>query len=375
MKIIIAIDSFKGSVTSVEAGQAAAEGIKKAMPDAHITVLPVADGGEGTTEALITGLGGSFTQVSVTGPMGDKVMAKYGIVGETAVMEMAESSGLTLVPMTKRNPKYMTTYGLGEMILDAIEKGCSDFIIGIGGSATNDGGIGMLQALGVSFLDEQGKEVSFGAQGVETIHSISIENVPEKVRNCHFKIACDVNNPLCGQQGCSAVFAPQKGATAEEVKEMDRALMRYSELCKGIVAEVDPEYPGSGAAGGLGFAFRTFLNASLEPGVSIILDAIDLEKHVKEAELVLTGEGRIDAQTIMGKAPIGIAKLSKKYNKKVVALCGSVSEDASICNENGIDAIFSIVPGACSLEEAMEKSGTLRNIAFTCQQIGRLLSE
>lgn len=373
MKIVVAIDSFKGSMTSLEAGNAAADGIKKAIPDAQITVLPIADGGEGTTDALIAGLGGHICKVDVAGPIGEKVNAKYGIIGKTAIMEMAQAAGLTMVPEQKRNPMYTTTYGLGQMILDAIDKGCTDFIIGIGGSATNDGGVGMLQALGFSFKDKAGKEVSYGAKGVVEISSISDVEVDEKVKGCSFKIACDVNNPLCGENGCSRIFAPQKGASEEEIKEMDFALKQYANLSRDIRQDADPDYPGSGAAGGLGFAFRTFLNAALEPGISIIFDTIDLEKAVKDADIVVTGEGRIDAQTVMGKAPIGVARISKKYDKKVIALCGCASDDASVCNDNGIDAIFSIAKEASTLDEAMEKSNAIKNMTFTCEQIFRLL--
>lgn len=373
MNVVIAIDSFKGCITSLEAGNAAADGIKKAIPDADITILPIADGGEGTTDALSSGLGGRIKEISVTGPIGDKVVVKYGIIKNTAIMEMAQSSGLTLVPLNKRNPMHTTTYGLGEMILDAIDNGCTDFIIGIGGSATNDGGIGMLQALGFSFLDKHNHKVPYGALGVSLICSISDANVPKKIRECNFKIACDVSNPLCGDNGCSAVFAPQKGATEKEVHEMDLALKRYSKLCGIALGKSEPEYPGSGAAGGLGFAFRTFLNASLEPGVKIIFDTINLENHVKYADIVVTGEGRIDSQTIMGKAPIGVARLAKRYDKKVIALCGSASNDSYICNENGIDAIFPIVRCPLSLDEAMDNNTAKENVILTAEQVFRLL--
>lgn len=373
MKVLIAIDSFKGSISSLEAGNAAAEGVRKAIPGAEITVLPIADGGEGTTEALIAGVGGNIREITVTGPIGDKVVARYGIMGNTAIMEMAQASGLTLVPVEKRNPMHTTTYGLGEMILDAIDLGCTDFVIGIGGSATNDGGIGMLQALGFSFLDEHNHEVPYGARGVSLICSISDTNVPVNIKKCNFKIACDVNNPLCGPNGCSAIFAPQKGATEKDIFEMDLALERYSKLCGISLENANPEYPGAGAAGGLGFAFMAFLNASLEPGVSIIFDTIKLEKFIREADIVITGEGRIDAQTIMGKAPIGVAKVSKKYGKRVIGVCGSAAQDASICNEHGIDAVFSIIKTVTSLDEAMEKNNAIENMKFTCEQIFRLL--
>lgn len=373
MKVVVAIDSFKGSMSSLEAGRAAAEGIKRAIPKADVTILPVADGGEGTTEALISGLGGEFHEISVTGPAGDNVMAKYGIVNQTAIMEMAQAAGLTLIPVEKQNPMHTTTYGLGEMILDAIEKGCNDFIIGIGGSATNDCGVGMLQALGFSFLDEDNHEVVWGAEGIGRICSISDVNVSEKVKKSTFKIACDVNNPLCGPIGCSAIFGPQKGANKNDIRHMDMALSHFAKLTKKVYHNADPDIPGSGAAGGLGFAFRTFLNASLKPGVQIVLEGIKLDQSVIMSDIVVTGEGKIDSQTLMGKAPIGVAKIAKKYDKKVIAFCGCAADDSVVCNENGIDAIFPITRGILTLEEAMKKESAMKNMTLTAEQVFRLL--
>lgn len=377
MKAVIAIDSFKGSLSSVEAGQAAAEGIRRVFPDAETQVCPLADGGEGTVETLISGMGGMIRHLSVTGPLGEPVMGRYGILedGVTAVMEMADAAGITMVLPEQRNPLYTTTYGVGEMIRDAVRGGCRKFIIGIGGSATNDGGVGMLQALGFEFLDGEGKPVAYGARGLEHLVCIGTQHAMEELAGCEFHIACDVKNALCGPEGCSAVFGPQKGADADMIRRMDAWLSDYAALaataCEGET--VDPDYPGSGAAGGLGFAFRTFLHGSLEPGVELILRGTRLEDKIKDADIVVTGEGRLDGQTVMGKAPIGVAALAKKYGKRTVAFSGCVTEDARACNEHGIDAYFPIVRGAVSLEEAMDKGNAARNMADTVEQVFRLI--
>lgn len=347
MKAVIAIDSFKGSLTSQEAGQAAAAGIKRVFPDAVTEVCPLADGGEGTVETLISGMGGTIRYLSVTGPLGESVTGRYGVLedGVTAVMEMADAAGITMVVPEKRNPLYTTTYGVGETIRDAVKEGCRKFIIGIGGSVTNDGGVGMLQALGFEFLDGAGKPVTFGAQGLEQLACIGTRNAMEELADCEFHIACDVKNVLCGPEGCSAVFGPQKGADDAMIRQMDAWLADYAALaaaaCEGEA--VDPDHPGAGAAGGLGFAFRTFLHGSLEPGVELILRETKLEEKLQDADVVVTGEGRLDGQTVMGKAPVGVAALAKKYGKKVVAFSGCVTEDARACNAHGIDAFFPIV--------------------------------
>lgn len=342
MKAVIAIDSLKGSLSSIEAGNAIAEGIKKVFPDADICVRPLADGGEGTVNALVEGMQGTFEKVHVTGPLGHPVDAVYGMLAEnkTAIMEMSQAAGITLVKPEERNPLRTTTYGVGEMIKNAIQKGCRRFIMGIGGSSTNDGGIGMLQALGYDFLNKEGKPVAFGANGLKELASISCEHVLPELKDCEFHIACDVNNPLCGAQGCSAIFGPQKGATPEMIKDMDRWLGQYAELAAKVSPNADPYTPGTGAAGGLGFAFLGFTNAVLESGIRMILKETHLEDCIKDADFVITGEGRLDGQTAMGKAPIGVAKLAKKHNKTVFAFSGAVTKDAVLCNENGIDAFF-----------------------------------
>lgn len=377
MKAVVVIDSFKGSLSSVEAGQAAAEGIRRVFPDAVTEVCPLADGGEGTVETLISGMGGDVRHLPVTGPMGERVTGRYGILedGATAVLEMADAAGITLVAPERRNPMYTTTYGVGETIRDAVKAGCRKFIIGIGGSATNDGGVGMLQALGFEFLDGEGKPVGYGAQGLEKLVCIGTGHAMKELKDCEFHIACDVNNALCGPEGCSAVFGPQKGADAEMIRRMDGWLADYAALAATAFEgeNVDPDYPGSGAAGGLGFAFRTFLHGSLEPGVELILRETKLEGKLCDADVVVTGEGRLDGQTVMGKAPIGVAALAKKHGKRVVAFSGCVTKDARACNEHGIDAFFPIVRGAVSLEEAMDRENAARNMADTVEQVFRLM--
>jgi glycerate kinase len=285
---------------------------------------------------------------------------------------MAAAAGITLIGESERNPLHTTTYGVGEMIRDAIGKGCRNFIMGIGGSATNDGGIGMLQALGFKFTDGTGKDVPFGAQGLKELRTLQTEEVLPELAECRFRVACDVNNPLCGENGCSAVFGPQKGATPEMIEEMDRWLASFAELAREIFPKADPSAPGSGAAGGLGFAFRTFTNAVLESGIRIVLEETKLEERIREADLVITGEGRLDAQTVMGKAPVGVAKIAKKYNLPVIAFAGAVTPDAGICNAHGIDAFFPILRRVSTLEEAMEPEAASRNLTDTAEQVMRL---
>lgn len=375
MNITIAIDSLKGSLSSIEAGRAIKNGIRKVYPDAKVSIRPVADGGEGTVDALVEGMNGQIHQISVTGPLGQPVTAKYGIISRTntAVMEMSQAAGITLVPEEKRNPLYTTTYGVGEMIKDAIQKNCRHFIIGIGGSATNDGGIGMLQALGYDFLDSDGLPVPLGAIGLKDLASISCDNVIPALKECTFRIACDVTNVLCGKNGCSAVFGPQKGATDNMIAQMDAWLHHYASLAQNVSPQADPSCPGTGAAGGLGFAFLTFTNAVLESGVKIILEETLLEDYIKTADYVITGEGCLDRQTVMEKAPIGVAKLAKQFGKPVLAFSGSATRDASLCNENGIDAFFPILCSVVSLEEAMNPKTAAQNMSDTAEQVFRLI--
>ena len=362
-------------MTSLEAGCAVRDALLRAVPGSEASVLPLADGGEGTVDAMAAGLGGEMVEAEVTGPLGERVTAKYCIVhGSTAVIEMAQAAGLPLVPPEMRDPMFTTTYGVGELILHAIRRGCRSFIVGIGGSATNDGGVGMLSALGFEFLDKNNGIIARGAYGLDALSSISAENAIPELGECTFRVACDVDNPLCGARGCSAVYGPQKGATPEAVGIMDAWLGRYAEIAKVTFPNADPEYPGAGAAGGLGFAFMTFLDATLESGISIILSETGLEERIKDADLVVTGEGRIDFQTAMGKAPIGVARLAKKHGKKVIAFAGCVTEDAEECNEHGIDAFFPILRGIVTLEEALDRENACKNLTATAYQVFRLMS-
>lgn len=374
MKVVIAIDSLKGSLTSIEAGNAIANGIRRVDANAQVFVRPMADGGEGTVEALVLGMGGMIRQITVTGPLGRPVDCQYGIIhaSRTAVLEMSGAAGITLVPKEQRNPLYTTTYGVGEIIRDALCKGCRRFIVGIGGSATNDGGIGMLQALGFGFWNKDKKPVAFGARGLAQLTSITADHVIPELAECKFRIACDVTNRLCGKEGCSAVYGPQKGATPPMIAQMDQWLCHYAALAKDQFLKADPQKAGAGAAGGLGFAFLTFTNAVLESGVKIVLEETHLENYIHDADLVITGEGCLDEQTAMGKAPIGVAKLAKKYNRPVIALAGCVTREATTCNKNGIDAFFPILRSISTWEDAMEPANARANMADTAEQVFRL---
>lgn len=373
MKVVVVIDSLKGSLSSMEAGEAAKAGILAVNPEATVVVKPLADGGEGTTEALVCGMNGQMKTLEVTGPIYERVTAQYGMIDEVAVIEMAQAAGLPQVPVEKRNPLVTTTYGVGEMIKACVEAGCKKFIIGIGGSATNDAGIGMLMALGYKFLDENGKEVQQGGQGLSQIVSIDESNVLAGLEACEFKIACDVNNPLYGQQGAAYIYGPQKGATPEIVEILDEGLRHFASVVESYKGKDFATLPGAGAAGGLGFAFTAFLNGTLQSGVQIILEETKLDESLEGADFVLTGEGRLDHQTAMGKAPIGVAKLAKKHGCKVIGLAGSTTKEATACNTEGIDAYFSIVNGAMSLEEAMNKEVAAENMNQTTQQIFNLI--
>ena len=398
MKVVVAIDSWKGSLGSLEAGASIAEGVHRVFPEAEVLVRPLADGGEGTVEALTLGMNGRMEMVQVTGPLGTPVEASYGIIEELkegcveredgaeqescdrtmertkiAIIEMAAAAGITLVDEKQRNPLDTTTFGVGEMICDAIHKGCRKFIVGIGGSATNDGGIGMLQALGFEFLNANGKQVPFGAKGLAEIVTIIDEHVIPELKECEFKVACDVTNPLCGTQGCSAVYGPQKGATPAMIEDMDQWLFHYARLTQETYPHANWNQAGTGAAGGLGFAFLSYTNAVLESGIQIILEETRLESYIKAADIIITGEGRLDEQTVMGKAPIGVAAIAKKYGKPVLAFSGCVTEDSGVCNQYGIDAFFPVLRTVTTLEEAMEKEQAKRNLSATVEQVFRLV--
>lgn len=375
MKIVVAMDSFKGSMSSMIAGKAVETGIRRVEPNAQVCVFPLADGGEGTVEALLQGMGGKLVSCMVTGPLGKPVNCEYGILKDqkTAVIEIAGAAGLTLVPMEERNPLVTTTYGVGEVIRDAIKRGCRRFIVGIGGSATNDGGAGMLQALGFSLLDERGEQIGFGAGELSRIvHVSNVDAMPE-LTECIFRIACDVMNPLCGPEGASEVYGPQKGATRDMIQDMDAGLAQFAKVSGLMFPLADAAHPGTGAAGGLGFAFQTFLKGTLESGVKIVLEETGVAKFLQDADYVITGEGRLDGQTVQGKAPVGVAKLAKKYEKPVLAFSGSVAEDAEICNQEGIDAFFPIVRSAVNLKEAMKEENAVRNMADAVEQVFRLI--
>ncbi len=405
MKVVVAVDSLKGSLSSMEAGNAIKEGILRVKPDAEIIVRPLADGGEGTTDALLEGLGGEKVNLTVTGPMGKLVDTYYGYLPETktAVMEMASAAGITLVLESEKNPMLATTFGFGEMIKHAILKGCRDFIIGIGGSATNDGGIGMLTALGYEFMDTNGNVIGEGGQGrhgeqggqggqggnggqggkggnggqggqaLGKIAYISDDNAMKELKDCHFHVACDVNNPLYGANGATYIFGPQKGVTDEMKVILDEGMKNYARISNEFTGKKCEDAKGAGAAGGLGFAFLEYLNAQLTPGIELILKVIELEKEIIDADYVITGEGRLDFQTAMGKVPVGLAKLAKKHNKKVLAFAGSVTKEAKECNQAGIDAFFPIVRGITTLEEAMLPDQARENMMDTVEQVFRLL--
>ncbi len=375
MKVVVAIDSLKGSLSSMEAGMAIKDGVLAAKPDAEVIVKPLADGGEGTTDALIEGMNGERIDLTVTGPMHTPVDAYYGYLKDTntAVMEMASAAGITLVPDSEKNPLLATSYGVGEMINDAIQRGCRNFIIGIGGSVTNDGGIGMLKALGVRFLDENGEDAGDGGQALAKIARIDLSGLNPLLKECHIQVACDVNNPLCGENGSTYVYGPQKGVTEDMKKTLDEAMAHFAIVTSEALENDYMNTPGAGAAGGLGFAFLAYVGATLTPGIELILDAVGLEDELSGADVVVTGEGRLDFQTAMGKTPVGVARLAKKYNARVVAFAGSVTKEAAACNKEGIDAFFPILRGVCTLADAMDPVNARNNMIATVEQVFRLL--
>lgn len=368
MRIVVAIDSFKGSLTSLQAGKAIKEGITRVLSDAEVKVVPIADGGEGTVTALVEGLGGKLIHTDVEGPLQDKVTAEWGLVNNTAIIEMASAAGITLIPRESLNPLYTSTYGVGKLIREAIGRGAREFIVGIGGSSTNDGGVGMLEALGFEFKDEEGNEIPRGAIGLSRLHIINDTNVIPELKECTFKIVCDVQNPLCGPNGCSAIYGPQKGATKSMIEDMDKWLAKYA-----LISSGNPDEPGAGAAGGMGYAFKTFTNSTLARGIDIIIEETGLPSIIEDSDLVITGEGRMDSQTIMGKVPVGIARIAKKYDKKVIAFCGCATQDSGICNSHGIDAIFPILREVTTLDEALDVTSAARNLEATAEQVARLI--
>ncbi|NSW90902.1 MAG: glycerate kinase [Firmicutes bacterium] len=360
MKILLAPDSFKGSMTSIEIIDYLERAARQNFNPIEIVKVPIADGGEGTVDALTVLKGGEYRWVEVTGPLGEKVKAKYGIIEDkTAVIEMAQASGLPLIAPCDRNPLLTTTYGTGEIIKAALDEGIREFIIGIGGSATNDGGIGAAQALGIRFLDSKGNEVGFGGRELSRIKHINMENLDPRIKESSIVVICDVNNPLTGDKGATAVFGPQKGATEDMLLVLEKGMKNYAEVIRTQLGIDVDRIPGSGAAGGLGAAFICFLGAELKPGIDTILDFANFEQLLTDVDLVITGEGRIDGQSLFGKVPVGIARRCKKHGVKVVVIAGSMGDGAQAVYEYGIESIMTIINKDMSLEEAISRSKEL----------------
>ena len=374
MKIVVAPDSFKGSVTALEAANAIEQGLYRVFPDAIIEKIPMADGGEGTVQSLVDATGGHIRTERVFGPLGNEVEAEFGILsdGKTAVIEMASASGLTLVPPDKRNPLLTTTFGTGQLIHAALELGCRRLIIGIGGSATNDGGAGMAEAVGVKFLKGNCTLIERGGGGLAELESIDMTDLHPAILETETIVACDVNNPLTGPDGASHVYGPQKGATPEMVDTLDANLAHYDAILTRTLGKSFNNVPGAGAAGGLGAGLMAFLNAELKLGIDIMIDAVNLRERMKGATLVITGEGQLDFQTAFGKTPVGVAKVAKTYDIPVIAIAGSIGEGAKNVYVEGIDAMLGIAQTPMSLEDAVSDAVLL--IADTAEQAARLLS-
>lgn len=373
MKILIAPDSFKENLSAKEVAQAIERGIKKVDENIQTSIVPMADGGEGTVESLVEATDGQIINVKVKDPLMRDIDSYYGVLGDrkTAVIEMAAASGLALLEKDERNPMDTTSFGTGQLIKYAIEEGYKNIIIGIGGSATNDGGAGMLMALGAKLLDANGEDIGLGAKGLGKLKSIDLYNFHEDIKDCNFVVACDVDNPLVGKRGASYVFGPQKGADEHMVKILDAKLENFGKVVEDTLGISLLQYPGAGAAGGMGAALLAFLDAELERGIDIVIEATQLERKIMDSNLVITGEGKIDGQTQFGKTPYGIATLAKKYNKPVIAIAGGIGEDASVLYEKGIDSIFSIVNKPMTLEEAMVHGESL--LEDTAERIIRAL--
>ncbi|HAU4369548.1 TPA: glycerate kinase [Citrobacter amalonaticus] len=370
MKIVIAPDSFKESLSAMQVATAIEQGFREIYPDAQYVKLPMADGGEGTVESMVEATEGHYHFIDVTGPLGTPVQARWGMLGDgkTAVIEMAAASGLHHVPPEHRNPLLTTSYGTGELILAALDRGVEHIILGIGGSATNDGGAGMLQALGIDLLDEKGDALPEGGGALSKLATIDTSHADPRLKTVSITVACDVNNPLCGPTGASAIFGPQKGATEAMVAALDGALAVYGKRLQEFTGRDIMNAPGAGAAGGMGAALLGLLGADLKPGVEIVINALQLECLVADASLVITGEGRLDSQSICGKTPIGVARCAKRYQKPVIALAGGLTQDHQIVHEHGLDAVFSVLTRIATLPEALEDAEynlriSARNIA------------
>ncbi|AVF61137.1 glycerate kinase [Vibrio diabolicus] len=372
MKVVIAPDSFKESLTAKQVSEAIKTGLARVWHDAEFVTVPVADGGEGTVQSLIDATQGEQVFTTVTAPLGNDVEAFYGILGdgETAVIEMAEASGLHLVPSDARDPKLTSSIGTGQLIKHALDRGIQRLIIGLGGSATNDGGVGMLTALGVAFLDESGHAITPNGDGLAALASIDISGLDPRLATCEVLVACDVDNPLCGDKGASAIFGPQKGATASDVTLLDNALRKFGELTEQATGKHVLTREGAGAAGGMGAALLGYTPARLQPGIEIVLETVKLAQHVADADIVFTGEGRIDHQTAHGKTPMGVAQVAKQCNLPVIALAGCVGDNYQAVYECGIDAVFACVPRAMSLPEAMKEADV--NVANLAENVARM---
>lgn len=372
MKVIVCPDSFKGSLSAVNAANAIEAGLKKASEYMEVEKIPMADGGEGTVEALVMAAGGTIIPCEVTGPLGDRISSFYGVLndGKTAVIEMAAASGLTLVPLEKRNPMVTTTFGTGELIRIAAEQGCKKILIGIGGSATNDGGMGMAQALGVNFYDRNGNKLGTGAKELTHIADIDMSSIYDTLRNIEIQVACDVTNTLCGSNGASFIYAHQKGATPDMIIELDEGLSKYADVIAKKLSVNIKDIPGSGAAGGLGGGLMAFLNAKLTSGIDFMIDASKMKEKVKKADLVITGEGQTDKQTSFGKVPIGIAKIAAGYGTPVICLSGSLGDGYEDVYRYGITGIFSIINRPMALPEAMDNAALL--LEQSARSIGRM---
>ncbi|WP_110798184.1 glycerate kinase [Cronobacter sakazakii] len=371
-KIVIAPDSFKESLSAMDVAKAIEAGFREIYPQAHYVCVPMADGGEGTVEAMVAATGGQIITTPVTAPLGNKVDSFFGLLGdgETAVVEMAAASGLHLVPTAQRDPRITTSYGTGELILAALERGVEAIIIGIGGSATNDGGAGMMQALGARFLDGEGRELAPGGAALARLERLDLSALDPRLAQVSVTAACDVDNPLCGEKGASAVFGPQKGATPEMVSELDTALRRFGEQLEAATGKAIISAPGAGAAGGMGAALLGMLNAELRPGIEIVIESLGLAQAVRDADLVITGEGRLDSQSIHGKTPVGVARVAKQFQRPVVAIAGSLTPDYQIVHEHGIDAAFSVIDRIVTLQEALDDAE--RNLRVIARNVAAL---
>ena len=374
MKILIAPDSFKESLTALEVANAIETGFKRIFQNAEYVKLPMADGGEGTVQSLVDATQGHLIETEVTAPLGNQVKSFFGLSGDgkTAIIEMAAASGLHLVPMDKRDPCQTTSFGTGELIKQALDLGVQHIILGIGGSATNDGGAGMLQALGLRLLDKNGQFIGFGGTALSNLAEIQMADLDPRLQHVQIEVACDVNNPLCGERGASAIFGPQKGATPEMVKKLDEALAHFAKIAERDCGKQIQEQPGAGAAGGMGGGLLLLPNVQLKAGVQIVLDNLKLADQVKDADLVITGEGRMDAQSILGKTPIGVARTAKQFNRPVIAIVGCLREDYEVVYEHGIDAVFPIIRNLGDLPTILKQGE--QNLISTAQNMARLLS-